>query len=283
MGYQSKITLREAVAAGYATWDLFISNWGGANSGNQQDLIFPEPITQADTVIPNLFGIRIGPYSTTDQVYVTFALPNSLTQTMPLSINQPILYPLQGPMIISPGGPTTPSAVIAGINTMTSSRAYKEVGLLGGAVITLLTVANFPQLKDTTLHLQFLLRDDLDWSGHHARAPYRDTKTAVGVTSTEQIAVIWPTWGRRRAAISYTIDGTSAATVRTTGFVECISSSRLVEVELSGAVDTITPSGSFGALRHCLDIMSVDFVCARIAKVGGGTVNMGCSIWAEDE
>lgn len=294
----SSITFQDAVNAGLAVYDLFVSNWGDLDLANGT-VRFP-PNTAAnvpDPFINNIIGMRIGPYSTVDAVLVVHGAAVASAEGGVevdannfdlLSVSQPLLYPIKGPIIFSAGSVAIP--MLAGVpNLPNFVRTYSALGPIDGAAGNFGIGTQGNTFRNTMLHVQIFLTYPALFQamerGSFMRAPLTDTIDVPSVTSTEQFLGIWPVWGRRSARVSYSTFGfTSQFTCRTTAAV-CVDpdDGQFVEVPLSGSSSTVTPSADgYGGIVHQFSDLNVSFIIARAAKVGAGNMDLGVDIYAQD-
>lgn len=300
----STYSFQQVVEAGLSVWDLYLSRWGDLNGGSIS-VRYPTATISAipDPFIDNVLGMRIGPYSAIDSVMVAHgSIANGAAPTERdednldlLSIHEPILYPLKGPIHFFAGfngqvGGPGPLPNLA--NAPVFTRCYGALGPISGAEVVFGFGTQGNIFRDTLLHVQlFLNRPAIEQAierNSWKRAPYCDSIETSGIGTTETILAIWPVWGRRAARVTYSAfnEGSAVAfNVRTTMAVQTEegTAGEFVEVPASGAVETVTTNadGNAGTTHNFTDLNAA-FLIARCAKVTAGTIEVGTSIHAQD-
>jgi hypothetical protein len=254
----SNVTPQMAIERGWATWDVFLSNWNVTSIVDPNIQLFPNPATQAS--VPSINGVMIGPYSDIDRVKIRFNanLPVPDTQVIVLyntlnerlcSVESPITYPLGGPISIVADENTQVPATgnfIAddGAGTATSYGIPNGVG--NGAL----------------LHLVFFLSNSVIQPLR--RYPY-NIAGVLSATAGTALKRVLPIMGRKQARVTFNNIGPNAVTVR----IGLIGPNdrvnlRAYENTLTSIAVPVngTESFTFGACIHDTQYLSIWTTCA---------------------
>lgn len=230
----SLFTIDDAIARGFATWDLLVTGWGYQPAGPvvyDYSKSFPKV---GEKGLPSVYGVAIGNQSSIDRCYVSYALEKLQINTDPdaaswdaahrVSVGSPIMFPQAGQREIVQN--PSPSAILAPENgkatlvvypTATASEfsgARDESTLFTGAYRKADgTTASFTGATSYTsvlLHLVFFLQPPTVGA-----APIRMPATWRGSgnagVGTETLIGAIPTFGRKTVAITLR-NGIGAAT-----------------------------------------------------------------------
>jgi hypothetical protein len=202
----SNVTPQMAIERGWATWDVFLSNWGVASGVDVNSLLFPNPASQAS--IPSINGVMIGPYSDIDRVRIRFnpnlPVPSSqvivfynTTNERVCSVESPITYPLGGPITIvaDENAQTTPTGNFIADDGAGTATSY-GFGGVGNAAL---------------LHLVFFLSNTVIQPLR--RYPYINAG-ALSASAGTALARVLPIMGRKQARLVFNNIGPNSVTVR---------------------------------------------------------------------
>jgi hypothetical protein len=253
----SNVTPQMAIERGWATWDVFLSNWGVTSVGDDNSTLFPNPATQAS--IPSINGVMIGPYSDIDRVKIRFNpnLPVPTTQVVLTyntinerlcSVESPITYPLGGPItVVADENAQTPATgnFIAddGAGTATSY-GFGGVG------------------NPALLHLVFFLTNSVIQPLR--RYPY-NIAGVLSATAGTALKRVLPIMGRKQARVTFNNIGPNSVTVRI-GLIgpNDRTNLRALENTLTSIVVPVNgiESYTFGSSIHDTQYLSIWTTCA---------------------
>lgn len=256
----STVTPQMAIERGWVTWDVYLSNWALASTGQDANsLQFPSPATQAS--IPSINGVMIGPYSDFDRVKIqfnpnipvtegSFAVPLNFINEKLLSVESPITYPLGAPITVNYDinasiGDSPNATFIAddGSNTVT------QFNFAGPSIAPI-------------LHLVFFLQNTVV---QPLRRYPKNFAEVIGCAAGTFFQRAIPIMGRKQGRLMFNNSGTDVVTVRVglIGPRDRIND-RTFETTLTTIV--VNPNGTesftFGGDIHESQFISIWTTCA---------------------
>lgn len=281
----SVLTIDDAIQRGQTVWDLKLDYWANFfASASNRSVQFPLDGQQG---LPSVAGIAIGDASTVDRCLVRWnpqkVLPEdtAYTPVREVSVRQPLDFIQLGAQRIQPGGL---GAIVISPSPETVIDASGLMRKSDGTTNTQLGASN------PLLHLIFYLTPPSYGNLSKGRAPAVNTGNIIinaATPTTEQNALIVPTWGRRKISVTanvWTPDVSTTYAVSLRGAILPQNSIALSDpVNPPGertvfAAPGLTPGMSTGAVLVEPDAAYFLLYYTRVAGSGVGT---SCRItWA---